>query len=171
MHMKHNSIFDTVDVGAAMRIAACLVAIALATLPHAWGAERDSGPIMVESSWTRATPRGSTVAGGYLTLKNVGTASDRLLGGSLSAAEQVQIHNMTIQDGVARMREVTQGVEIKPGESFDFEPGGSHLMFVGLKRPLVAGDKIEGTLTFERAGSVKVVFEVMSMGAGAPHHH
>lgn len=169
--MENNSIFDTVNVGAAMRIAACLVVLALATPPHARGAEHDSSPMMVESPWSRATPRGSTVAGGYLTLKNAGTASDRLLGGTLSAADQVQIHNMTNQDGVARMREVTQGVEIKPGETFNFEPGGSHLMFVGLKRPLVAGDKIEGTLTFERAGSVKVIFEVMSMGAGAPHHH
>lgn len=132
------------------------------------GEEFRAGEIVIESPWTRATPRGATVSGGYLAIMNRGSTDDRLLGGTLDEAKVVQIHNMAIEGGVARMREVTNGIGLKPGATLKFEPGGSHLMFVGLARPLQAGEKLKGALRFERAGSVPIEFVVLSIGAKGP---
>jgi copper(I)-binding protein len=135
---------------------------------HAAAAEFKIDSLVIEGPWTRATPKGATIGGGYLDIKNNGTAPDRLLGGSVSVAKRFQIHRTTIEDGVAKMREVTAGVEIKPGETIKFEPGESHLMFVNLMQPLHEGDKVRGTLTFERAGTVDIEYAVLGMGAKAP---
>lgn len=69
------------------------------------------------------------------------------------------------------MREVRTGIAIGSGETFIFEPAGSHLMFVGLMRSLAAGEKVKGVLEFEHAGRVEIEFEVMSIGARSPQHH
>jgi copper(I)-binding protein len=86
----------------------------------------------------------------------------------VSVAKRFQIHTTTIEDGVARMREVTAGIEIKPRETIRFEPGASHFMFVNLAQPLHEGDKVRGALTFERAGTIDIEYEVVGMGAKAP---
>jgi hypothetical protein len=62
------------------------------------------------------------------------------------------------------MRELS-GIEIKPGQTIEFKPGGSHVMFINLKRPLSKGEHVSGTLVFERAGTVKVEYSVESIGA------
>jgi periplasmic copper chaperone A len=124
--------------------------------------------LVIESPWTRATPKGATIGGGYLDIKNNGTAPDRLLHGSVSVAKRFQIHSTTIEDGVAKMREVTAGIEIKPGETIKFEPGLSHLMFVNIVQPLHEGDKVRGTLTFERAGTIDIEYAVVGIGAKGP---
>jgi copper(I)-binding protein len=76
---------------------------------------------------------------------------------------------MAMQDGVMKMRPLPRGVEIAPGFTMKFEPGGLHLMFVDLKRPLVKGDRFKATLTFEQAGAIEVEFVVEAMG-GQPQH-
>ncbi len=68
-------------------------------------------------------------------------------------------------DGVARMRPIKEGLEIKPGETVELKPGSFHVMFVGLKKPLGAGDHIKATLVFEKAGKVDVEYDVIAMGA------
>ena len=99
-----------------------------------------------------------------MTIKNNGSAADRLVGGSIDIADRFQMHAMTMEDGVAKMRELSD-VEIKPGQVIEFKPGGSHVMFVNLKRPLNKGDHISGTLVFEHAGKVTVEYSVESVGA------
>ena|SRR6266446_9079714 len=144
-------------------------AIAVAfSVTHAAAQEFKIDALVIKSPWTRETPKGATVGGGYLEINNSGTVPDRMIGGSVSVAKFFQIHNTTMDNGVSRMREVTRGVEIKPGETIKFEPGSSHLMFVNLTQPLHAGDKIHGTIKFERAGTIDIEYTVLTMGAKGP---
>ena len=64
-----------------------------------------------------------------------------------------------------KMREVTSGIEIKPGQTIRFEPSGYHIMFVGLRHPLKEGDHIKATLQFEKAGKASVTFAIEGIGA------
>jgi copper(I)-binding protein len=131
-------------------------------------AEYTLGSLEIRSPWTRETPKGATIGGGYVEIKNNGTAPDKLLHGSVSVAKGFQIHSATIEDGVAKMREITAGIEIRPGEIIKFEPGAWHLMFVNLMQPLHQGDAVRGTLTFEHAGTIDIEYAVLGMGAKAP---
>jgi hypothetical protein len=122
-----------------------------------------AGSIEISTPWSRATPKGAQTAIGYMTIKNNGTTPDRLTGGSIDVADRFQLHAMTMENGIAKMRELND-IEIKPGQTIEFKPGGSHVMFVNLKRPLSKGEHISGTLIFERAGKVSVEYSVESIG-------
>jgi periplasmic copper chaperone A len=127
------------------------------------------GPIEIIHPWSRATPKGASVAAGYVTLRNTGTAADRLIGGTIAAADGLEIHEMKMDGAVMKMREIPGGLEIKPGETVTLKPGGFHFMFVGLKAPLEKGKPVRGTLRFEQAGNVEVTYEVEAIG-GQPSH-
>lgn len=126
------------------------------------------GALEIAHPWTRATPKGASVAGGYLKITNTGSAPDRLIGGSFAAAGKFEIHEMKMADGVMQMRPIAGGIEIKPGQSAEFKPGGFHLMFPELKRQLAKGESVKGTLVFEKAGTVEVEFQVEGLGGMAP---
>ncbi len=125
-----------------------------------------AGGIAVETPWSRATPGGAQVAGGYLKITNGGAETDRLTGGSFSAASRFEIHEMKTEGGVMTMRPLPKGLEIKPGETVEFKPGGYHLMFMGLKRGLKDGESVKGTLIFEKAGTLEVEYRVGPIGGG-----
>ncbi len=91
--------------------------------------EFKAGQIVVTQPWSRATPAGAKVAGGYMTITNKGTEPDRLIGGSLSAAGKAELHEMKMEGGVMRMRPLPNGLEIKPGQTVKLEPSGNHIMF------------------------------------------
>ena len=134
-----------------------------------------AGGIQIGNPWARATPKGATVGGGFLTITNKGTESDRLIGGSIAPAARFEVHTTIMENGVAKMRQVT-GLEIKPGETVELKPGGMHVMFMGLKQPLTKGQTVKGTLVFEKAGPVAVEFAVQDVGAraggqGGHQHH
>jgi copper(I)-binding protein len=133
------------------------------------------GTIQVGKPWMRATPKGAAVAGAYLTITNKGSAPDRLVGGSSAVAGRFEVHSMVMEQGVAKMRPVTGGLEIKPGETVELKPGSFHVMLMDLKGPVEKGQKIKGTLQFEKAGKVDIEYTVEAVGAGAPapamHHH
>jgi periplasmic copper chaperone A len=131
-------------------------------------ADAVEGAIVVTQAWSRATPGGSKVAGGYLMIENKGPAPDKLLSASTDVAKKVEIHEMAVNDGVMTMRPVEGGLPIEPGQTVKFAPGGLHLMIVGLSAPLVQGDKVPVTLKFEKAGEITVSFDVQPMGAPAP---
>ena len=103
-----------------------------------------------------------------MTISNKGTTSDKVTCVSDDASAQCQIHSMTMEGGVMKMRPVEGGLEIKPGETLTLKPGGYHVMFGELKHPLAQGQSIKATLKFERAGSVDVDYPVLSVGAAAP---
>lgn len=155
--------------------AAAPVAAAAGTAPAASATVR-AGDLAITAPWIRATPGGAKVAGGYLEVTNTGKEPDRLLSASIPLAARGEVHQMSMDKGVAKMAPVEGGLVIKPGETVALKPGGYHLMFLDLKGPAKAGDTLDGTLTFERAGTVPVRFAVGAIGASAPeagggHHH
>lgn len=132
------------------------------------------GSLEIQHPWSRATPKGATVAGGYLKIVNKGTAPDRLVGGSTEAAPKFEIHEMSMEGGVMKMRMLPKGLEIKPGQTVELKPGGYHLMFVGITAPLEQGKRVKGTLEFEKAGKVEVEYAVEAIGAtprAGGHNH
>jgi copper(I)-binding protein len=126
------------------------------------------GDLMITQAWSRATPGGAKIGGGYLTIENKGSAPDRLIGGSADAAGSVQVHEMAMNNGVMTMRHLDKGLAIEPGKTVKLAPGGYHLMLMDLKSPLKQGDKLPVTLEFEKAGKVKLSFDVQGIGAQAP---
>jgi periplasmic copper chaperone A len=130
---------------------------------------------VIEAPWARATPGGAKVGGGYFKITNTGKEADRLTGGSLPIAKDVEVHEMAMSGNVMKMRRLPDGLEIKPGQSVELKPGGNHLMFVELRAALKAGEPIKGTLTFQKAGTVEVEYRVAPIGAqsgsGGGHAH
>ena len=134
--------------------------------------EFSAGSLKIVHPWARATPKGASIGGGYMKIINNGPTPDRLVGGSSDVSKRVEIHAMSMDNGVMKMRAMPKGLEIKPGATIEFKPGGYHLMFVGLDKPLVQGQQVNATLEFEKAGKVPVSFQIEGIGAqsgGAGH--
>ena len=132
------------------------------------GSETDTytiGNLTIAAPWSRATPGGAKIAGGYLKITNNGTAPDRLVNAATSAAGKVEIHEMSMANGVMQMRPLNEGLPIKPGETVELKPGGFHMMFMDLTRPFKQGEAVKTTLQFEKAGKVDVMFNVGAIGA------
>jgi copper(I)-binding protein len=127
-----------------------------------------AGDLVISQAWSRATPGGAKIAGGYLTIENKGAAPDRLIGGSGDIAGKVEVHEMSMNNGVMTMRPLDKGLAIEPGKTVKLAPGGYHLMMFDLKGPLKQGEKVPVTLEFEKAGKVKLSLEVQGVGAQAP---
>ena len=141
--------------------AAC--ALALVAAP-ALAQEIKAGDLTIEKPWARATPKGADVGAAYLEIRNAGGEADRLTGGTADFAN-VEIHEMTMQGNVMKMRELKDGLPIPAHGDVKLTPGGYHVMLTGLKHPLVKGETAKVTLTFERAGAVPVDFSVVGVGA------
>lgn len=136
-----------------------LLLLALAATPAA-------AQISVEDAWIRATPPGAKTAAGYMIIR--ADSADRLLSVTSPAAERVETH-ITVQDGdVMRMREA-KGYELPANGTLQLKPGGGHLMFVNIKAPMKEGTSVPATLKFQRAGEIKVEFQVRPL-AGSEHH-
>ena len=136
----------------------------------------DIGKLRVPDVWAKATPPQARVAGGYLSVQNRGDAADKLLRVESAAAASVEIHEMSDVGGVARMREVTDGVELPAGSITTLKPGGYHLMFIAPRADaFVAGAQVEATLVFAHAGERRVRFDVRPITAqppaAGPTHH
>lgn len=144
------------------------IALAMTTVPAAAGQQ---GAVVVEEPWARATPPGAPNGAGYLTIRNPGAEPDRLVAAASPRAARVELHQMTIADGVARMRPVTDGIDVPAGEALVLEPGGLHLMFRELDGAFTAGQSVPVTLTFEQAGEKRIKLAVVPLGAGAPGDH
>ncbi|MGY8661795.1 copper chaperone PCu(A)C [Bradyrhizobium sp. UFLA05-109] len=130
--------------------------------------EIKAGDLVVTQAWSRATPKGAKTGGGYLSIENKGSAPDRLIGGSADVAGSVQIHEMSTEGGVMKMRPVENGLTIEPGKTVKLAPGGYHLMMMDLKQQLKRGDKVPVTLEFEKAGKVTISLDVEGVGAQGP---
>jgi copper(I)-binding protein len=150
-----------------MKAIAGLFAAALTlTAAYAQDSQADYkvGALQISQPWSRATPKGASVAGAYLKITNTGTAPDRLVGGSSPIAGRFEVHEVAMDNGVMKMRPLKDGLEIKPGASVELKPGSYHIMLLDLKQPLKKGDHVKGTLTFEKAGPVDVDYAVVGIG-------
>ena len=123
-----------------------------------------AGDIRIDKAWAPASPKGAVAGAGYLVIHNDGATPDRLTGGTADFASLV-LHEITMNGGVMKMGELKDGLEIPAHGSVALAPGGSHVMFMDLKHPLVKGQSVKATLTFERAGPIPVEF---SLGASDP---
>lgn len=141
--------------------------VSLGAVP-ALAQQSGSGDITIEKAWSRATPKGAAVGAGYLVIHNNGGTPDRLVGGSADFAAGVSVHEMSKENGIMRMRELTSGLEIPAHGEATLSPGGYHIMFTGLKQPLTKGQSVKASLTFAHAGAIAVEFEVEGVGAAGP---
>lgn len=149
-------------------IVSALAAIVLSATAHA--ADVVKGDLVISGAWSRATPAGAPVGGGYLTITNKGTSAERLVSFATDLAGQPEIHEMKEESGVMKMRPLKAGLAIPPGATVKLAPGGYHLMLLKLKKPLVAGERFKATLVFEKAGPVEVEFEIRAMGGHQKGH-
>lgn len=142
----------------------------------ACGMHHIDGPIKVEGAFARASASAAVKSGGaYLQITNTGETADRLVAAKGVAAKRIELHTHLMQDGVMKMIEIEGGVELAPGETATFKPGGNHIMLIGLAGPLVKGEALCLTLVFEQAGEVMVEFPILGVGAmgaegGAMNH-
>ena len=133
----------------------------------------EAGDIHIQSPWARALPPTSPNGAVYLTLTNHGAHSDKLLRASADVAERVEVHSHTLKDGMMKMRRV-ESVMLPPHEDVLFAPGGKHIMLMGLKQPLAAGDQFALLLEFDQTEQalVEVVVQMVDAeGAGKIHHN
>lgn len=126
------------------------------------------GALKIGHPWSRETAPGQGAGGGFLTITNNGKQADRLVSATSPAAAQVQIHTVSMTDGVMRMRELPGGLEIPAGTTVALKPGGYHIMLIGLKAPLKQGMMVPTELRFQRAGKVKINFKVEAIAYTGP---
>lgn len=142
-----------------------LIATLLAVASAAFAQGSGTPTIAVEQPFARATPGGATTGAAYMTIDNKSSTEDRLMAASSEVAGKVQVHEMSMTNGVMKMREVEGGLAVPANGSVTLKPGGYHVMLIGLKKPLIEGQSFPLTLTFAKAGNISVTVPVKAMGA------
>ena len=128
------------------------------------GAAGDAPQFLVDHPWARASAGAAKTGAAYLTITDQGQP-DRLTGASTPVAETTELHESMSDMGTMKMRPVP-GLALAPGKAVKLAPGGHHLMLMGLKAPLKAGDTVPLTLRFERAQPMTVTVTVEPVTAG-----
>ena len=142
----------------------CLIWFALAPSPALCAPASDVDALRIDHVFARATPPGARTGAVFMTVDNASNRGDRLIRASTPIAAGVAFHQMTLEDGVMKMRAVPS-VDVLPGGRLELKPNGYHLMLLDLKQPLKVGDRFPLTLTFEHAGTVLASVSVEDMGA------
>ena len=153
------------------RLSALLIAVAGSTAMLAALAAAPPAPA-VGDAWARATPPGTPVGAVYLVIDNAGGKADRLLSVATDRAERSEVHTMVHDGDLVKMRRVDP-LHVGAGERVVFEPGGTHIMLMGLKSPLVEGESLTLVLQFEATGARHVEARVVAATAAGPQsgHH
>ncbi len=133
------------------------------------GAPANAG-LEIRDGWAAPTPGGVEVSAGYLTIVNMTGADDRLTGATSPRAERVEVHEMSMDGGVMRMRPVEGGMAAPAGATVTLGQGGQHLMFYGVRQPFTEGESIPVTLHFARAGDVAVELPVRRAASAHSGH-
>ena len=140
-------------------------------ISSAYAAEKVKlGNLEIEDPYTRATVSAQKVGGGFVGIENKGPV-DKLIAASSSAAKEVQLHSMSMEGNVMKMREV-KSIDVPANGEVKLQPGGLHLMFIGLNKQLKAGESVPVKLKFEKAGEIEVQFHVKDVrpAHGEPGH-
>ncbi|GAA4182600.1 copper chaperone PCu(A)C [Shinella granuli] len=149
------------------RILASFVALALSA-SAAFAHDFTLGNLEIHHPASRATLPGQPVGGGFMTITNKGAEADRLV--SIAApdvSDDVQLHEMAVENDVMKMRQLPDGIEIPAGAKVELKSGGLHVMFMRIKHPFTEGEKFKATLTFEKAGKIDVDFRIEAAKPGA----
>lgn len=137
--------------------------LAIAALFAALSTTAIAQNVDIKDAWVRTSVQGQQATGAFMKI----TARDntRLVSASTPVAGVTEVHEMKMEGDIMRMRVVVGGLELPAGKTVELKPGGYHVMFIGLKAPLKAGDKFPMTLKFEKAGVVTVEVSVEAPGA------
>lgn len=135
------------------------------------------GDLQLSAPWVRASVPGQVNGAGYVKIDSKAAQPDRLLSATTSGVNRVELHTIIHENNVAKMRQVS-GIDVPAGGGVQLMPGAYHIMFLGLQEPFKAGAVVPVTLKFEKAGEVKVDFEVKpatfnpgSMSGHGMHKH
>ncbi len=147
-----------------------LAAALISLLPlSAFAHDYEINGLKVEHPIAKATTETARASAGYLSITNTGETAD-----SLVAVEadfpRVMVHDTKVEDGVASMVHM-DSITLEPGQTVVFEPGGLHVMFMGLSEQMIEGQKIPGTLVFENAGRLDIEFNVENVEGDAHANH
>jgi periplasmic copper chaperone A len=153
------------------RFAHFLFALTLFAATPGYAHDYRVGSLLIDHPWAIATPDGAQVGAGYLKVTNEGKEPDRLIALTSPAARKLTLHQSVREGDVAKMRPLDKGIEIKPGETVELKPEGMHIMFEGLKGPLIAASRVQGTLVFEKAGKIDVDYSVVPLGKKSSSDH
>ena len=127
------------------------------------------GQLTIDHPYTRSTAPGQKVAGGFMKIENKG-ATDQLVSASSPVAGEMQLHTMTMDGNVMKMREV-KTIEVPANGSVELKPGGLHLMFMDIKAPLKAGESVSVKLKFQKAGDVEIKVPIRDISGGGHMKH
>lgn len=127
------------------------------------------GDLHLFNIFTRQSPPNARNAGGFLSIYNYASDGDRLVSASSPIAQRVELHTMTMDNDVMRMRMLPDGIELPGQAQVDLAPGGLHVMFIGLEGPFEVGAEIPVTLVFENSGSREVMMPVRARGEVMDH--
>jgi copper(I)-binding protein len=150
-------------------IAFALILTCAAVVASPWAGAHDTaiklGNLVIEQPWSRQSPMAADVAAGFLRITNQGQEDDRLIKAKTAISAMTQLHDMKMDGDVMKMFELPEGISIPAGSTVELKPKSLHLMFMGLAKPPVEGEHFTATLTFEKAGTVEVQFDVLAPGA------
>jgi periplasmic copper chaperone A len=153
-------------------VAAALAAVLLTAVPAA-AHDYQLGDLTIGHPWARASAGLARNGAAYLTIHNAGAAGDRLVAAAGDVAERIELHTHLMEGDVMKMRQV-EAIDVPAGGDVALQPGGRHIMMIGLKAPLVEGERFPLTLRFAEAGEITVEFAVEAVGAmgeSEEHHH
>lgn len=141
-------------------------ALAAALTAMAAAAVAQTGQVKVENAWARATPAGAATAAIYLTLE--APAADKLVSVATPAAREADLHTMSMDNGIMKMRALPGGIDLPAGQKVTLKPGGMHIMLSALTGPLKEGENVPLTLTFAKSGPQQISVPVEKVGAMGP---
>lgn len=153
------------------RIARIAASLVLSTLCCAagWAETRPEAGIILQHPWSPATPNGAPTAAAYMSIENHSRSDDRLLGGSSPVAAKVEVHEMSMANGIMSMHALSEGLIIPAGKTVNLEPSANyHLMISRLKSTLKEGGELPLMLHFAKAGDVRVEVPVLPIGSRGP---
>jgi copper(I)-binding protein len=147
------------------------IGLLVSALPMATLADQAAGTIEIEGAYVRAVPPGQPNSAAFMTLKNEGDADHALVAASSDVSEVVELHTHIHEEGMMRMRQIER-IDVAAGGEQTLEPGGLHLMLIGLQRQLQPGDTVSLNLEFDDGSSVDVEAPVRPIeGMSDEHHH
>jgi periplasmic copper chaperone A len=147
--------------------AALSAALLFAAAPGAFAHDFTLGALKIDHPWARASAGPARNGAAFFAVENSGRA-DRLVAASGDVAQRVELHVHRMEGNVMQMRQV-EAVEVPAGGTAILQPGGFHVMLIGLEQPLKEGDRFPLTLTFEQAGEITVEVKVEAVASMGPH--
>ena len=129
-----------------------------------------AGDIQITQPWARASAGMAKAGAAYLAVQNTGTADDRLVAARADVSDKVELHTHIKEGDLMKMRQV-MAIDVPAGKTVALQPGGLHVMFMGLKAPLKTGAHFPLTLVFEKAGEITVDVEVQGVSSKMPMQH